>query len=399
MPTLPGELVDSIIDSVALDSPSSLAACALVCRQWVSRTRYHCFPRIHLTRDRDVDTVKPFLHLLWSPLVTFTSSVREVRLHYRSSYATPVLSAGDIILLLSRFGVHPARLDLNCQFDQLGMKGAQPNSFASVTHLGLALSKEIPFGSFPRYLATFPALQSLSLAVLYSWAAEAGQFSSVSTSTYPEALPPNLHKLELNHSALLRWLLWLDVPPQISTLVLRDLYPSPQVNEYLANPKVSGALTSLTLHDRFADLTHETLDLSHLAALRRLHIHQHASQSLLPTATATLALLTRISRSPDACPLLETVELTSNAYEFARGQIEHWRGVDTILAGPLWPRLRRVMVRVCSAGSHHVAAEATITRAVQENLPLCAARGILDISCHVLAAPNHAAHCALPELA
>ncbi|KAJ7493773.1 hypothetical protein FB451DRAFT_954009, partial [Mycena latifolia] len=41
MSTLPGELVDSILDLIHADSPSSLAACALVCQQWLPRSRYH----------------------------------------------------------------------------------------------------------------------------------------------------------------------------------------------------------------------------------------------------------------------------------------------------------------------------------------------------------------------
>ncbi|KAJ7651331.1 hypothetical protein FB45DRAFT_716324, partial [Roridomyces roridus] len=74
-----GELVDAVIDW-AHESPSTLAACSLVCRQWLPRSRYHGFSSIKLVRSRNLDTVKSFLHILESPLVTIVPSVREVHL-------------------------------------------------------------------------------------------------------------------------------------------------------------------------------------------------------------------------------------------------------------------------------------------------------------------------------
>ncbi|KAJ7356589.1 hypothetical protein DFH08DRAFT_460941 [Mycena albidolilacea] len=189
MPTLPGELVDFIIDWSHAYSPSSLAAYALVCRQWLPRSRYHHFASIRLVRDRSTDTVKTFLYLIASPLVTFISSIRDVDLYYRSSYGTPVLSAGDIILLLSKSGIRLTRLNLDCHFNQLGMQDS--GRIASLTRLQLLLYGEVPLGTLFNYLVAFPSLESWMLAVRTE--SERGVQSQHRSAEFP----PNLHELDV----------------------------------------------------------------------------------------------------------------------------------------------------------------------------------------------------------
>jgi hypothetical protein len=248
MATLPTELIESIID---LTSPSSLAACALVCRQWTPRSRHHHFRSISLARDRSTDTVRTFLHLLASPLVTFVSSIREVRLYFRSSYGTPVLSAGDIILLLARYKVHPTSLDVDCQFNQLYMTGAQQASFASLTHLRLSLFNAVPLEKLFDYLCIFPSLQSLSLHIR--------DFKSELLSDRRlnrRVLPPDLHEMILAQPRILIGLLSLEpVPSQFSTLTLGSLDQWDEVNQYLAHSTISATLESLTLTECFTGAT------------------------------------------------------------------------------------------------------------------------------------------------
>ncbi|KAJ7087094.1 hypothetical protein C8R44DRAFT_893262 [Mycena epipterygia] len=350
MLTLPGELVESIIDWIHFDSPSSLSACALVCREWVARTRHHHFASILLIRARDIDTVTPFLHLLRSPLATFTSSVREVLLLHRTSPATTILSAGDVILLLARSGIQPTRLELDCEFSQLGMQGAQPDSFVSVTHLGLALAKDIPLESLPTYLCSFPSLQSLSVVPRDLW-------SDIDSSSTTMVLPPSVHKLELNDSTMLLWLLFLGSPlAQISALVLRDMvYGNIAVNQYLTNSVVAAALTSLTFTDCYLYLEDE-LNFGLLDALRHLNIHRHWFRT--PMATAASKVVTAI-RGSSTCRPLETVEFAVHPFEFSQSEdIALWRDIDTVLATvEAWPHLRKVTIRL---GSGTV--DATVSR-------------------------------------
>ncbi|KAJ6541031.1 hypothetical protein DFH09DRAFT_59241 [Mycena vulgaris] len=374
MATLPGELVDSIIDSTHRISPSSLIACALVCRQWLPRSRYHTFSLIHLIRHRSADTVKMFLHLIASPLVTFISSIREVALHHRPSYGAPVLSAGDIILLLSRYGIHPARLYLDCQFNQLGMRGVQQDSFASVTHLRLTLSMNmntrVPLEQIFDYTRMFPSLQSLSLRT---------DDISLLPRTTPRVLPPDLHELVLDGPEILHGLLSIDSPPaQFSSLNLTGIAEWEELNQYLANPTISGSLKSLTLSWWKAP-DYGQLDLSHLGALRYLRVRD-LEGSMPRSIVAVLASL-RWSSSPLPLETIELfVELENYRQEMDCEQLGKWRAVDTALAdsGILGSHLRRLAVSTFSGG-HPVDFPENIRDVLRQRMPLCHARRILVI--------------------
>ncbi|KAJ7493765.1 hypothetical protein FB451DRAFT_1491132 [Mycena latifolia] len=317
MSTLPGELVDSILDLIHADSPSSLAACALVCQQWLPRSRYRSFAIITLTRDRNIDTVKTFLHLVASPLVTFVSSVREVRLYHRSSYGTPVLSAGDIISLLWRSGVHPTFLELDCHFTQLGMP-AHHDSFASLTHLRLVLHDEVPLEKLFYYLCAFPSLQSFSLHL-----PGPGSTTTLHPRITPRVLPPNLHELILDEPRIID----------------------------------------------------DGLDLSRLDALRHLRLHQHFTWM----ANSITTLLASI-RGSSTSRLLETMDVSFIFIQYMNYEkYAEFRDVDSALAdSSTWPHLRRLAM-FASDGNKDVDFPADARRILRANMPLCHARGILVI--------------------
>ncbi|KAJ7452689.1 hypothetical protein B0H11DRAFT_282283 [Mycena galericulata] len=246
MSTLPAELVDSVIDLIS-SSPSMLAACALVCRQWVPRSRYYYFSSIKLVRDRGRDTVKPFLSLVASPLATFISSVREVQLMHKSSYGAPVLSAGDIIGLLARYGINPTSLYLKCQCTQLSMGRTRGDLFPALTHLQLTLyDAQIEDGAFEKVLnqlQTFPSLKSLALIT------GSKQPGRDSLDTTPNMLPPTVRQLDVMASSwILGRMLLLDPPSNISTLILRRIFVGwGEIDKYLSNSRVRATLRSLSL--------------------------------------------------------------------------------------------------------------------------------------------------------
>ncbi|KAJ7166180.1 hypothetical protein C8R46DRAFT_1097254 [Mycena filopes] len=377
MSTLPGELVDAIIDWTTLDSSSSdsLAAYALVSKQWLPRSRYYHFASISLTRDRSTDTVKTFLYLLASPLVTFTSSIREVQLHHRSSYAIPVLSAGDIIALLSRSGIFPTRLTLDCHFTQFGLQHTQRNSFPSITHLELSFYGEVSLEKLFLYLLMFPALASLSLGV-HNAGSEVG-WISMQPPEKTIALPSNLHELRIHQPSILRCLTSTNLPlAQFTTVVLQSIRRFPEVNRYLTNDVVCRSLVSLTLENCITD-DGLGLDLSSLAALQHLHVRQH----YLWTAPALLDALTSL-----ACahfPTLATIEVVIygvTSINCLTEDMVQWRLLDAVLAAPLrWPQLKRVTV--CGHTDSGVGVDTDAPRAfargVCENMPLAVGRGIL----------------------
>ncbi|KAJ6522735.1 hypothetical protein B0H19DRAFT_654840 [Mycena capillaripes] len=247
MLTLPGELIDYIIDwshwQASPMSSSLLATYALVSRQWLPRSRYHHFASIYLIRDRSRDTLKTFFYLVASPLVTFISSVRDVELYHRSSYGTPVLSAGDIITSLWKFGIRPTHLTLNCYFNQIGIHGSQ-NSFASLTHLGLSLIGDVQLGKLFNNLSAFPSLKSLEFHP--SSFLELAQISVQSEDT-PTNLPSNLRELVIHLPHVLRSLALLDSSAQFTTLILRQIRHFTDVTQYFHNKTISASLVSLTL--------------------------------------------------------------------------------------------------------------------------------------------------------
>ncbi|KAJ7257805.1 hypothetical protein C8J57DRAFT_545492 [Mycena rebaudengoi] len=250
MSTLPGELVDSIIDFTFSDS-QTLATCGLVARQWLPSSRFHLFSSIHLRRDRSRDTVKTFLLLVQSPLATFLSCVLEVHLHHRPTYAIPVFSAGDLLALLTRTGLHPRNLFLDCQVsgDNLTLPPGTPQGFlASLTHLRLNSLYEVLLDKLVDYVCGFPLLESLSL----------GLMSIVPRRPKSTALPPNLHTLDVPEPSILDWLLTLDpIPQQISTLIFRGLRVGrPRINQYLRNGATAGVVQSLTIDQYTTGASH-----------------------------------------------------------------------------------------------------------------------------------------------
>ncbi|KAJ7705415.1 hypothetical protein B0H17DRAFT_1037870 [Mycena rosella] len=78
---MPQEIVDIVIDCLVDSIPASpfssdtrtLATCALVCRSWVPRSRYHLF--YHVTLDK---SVAAFGQLIRSDKCTFLPYVRDI---------------------------------------------------------------------------------------------------------------------------------------------------------------------------------------------------------------------------------------------------------------------------------------------------------------------------------
>jgi hypothetical protein len=72
-PPVPPELIETIIDMLHMDR-TALATCALVCRSWLPRTRYHLFSEVIITRRNDAVISK----LLSSSTCAITSAVKHL---------------------------------------------------------------------------------------------------------------------------------------------------------------------------------------------------------------------------------------------------------------------------------------------------------------------------------
>ncbi|KAJ7257819.1 hypothetical protein C8J57DRAFT_1721128 [Mycena rebaudengoi] len=359
MSALPGELVDSTIDFASLDS-QTLAACGLVAKQWLPSSRFHLFSSIHLRRDHVRDNVETFLLLVQSPLATFLSCVLEVHLRHLPTEAIPILSTGELLALLTRTGLHPRSLFLDCRIhgDSLTLPPGVPQGFlASLTHLRLTslYGHDVQFDKLVDYVCGFPLLESLSL----------GSMSIILRRPKSTALPPNLHTLAVRES-------------QAFSTGIRN-QERPRINQYLRNGATAGAVQSLTIDQFTTDIYEERLDMMHLPRLRHLCLLQR--KSLM--ARLVLIVLAALRGSP-ACQTLETIKLALYHFDYSDGMaMDEWREVDTVLAGPEitpWlPRLSSVIISGRVGFSNVAGVSATLASEFRQNMPFCQQRGILAV--------------------
>jgi hypothetical protein len=75
-PRLPPELVDGIVDHLHADR-FALARCALVCKSWVTASRYH---RFHTSIEIHKDNISVAIELLSSSTCTFANAIVHLRL-------------------------------------------------------------------------------------------------------------------------------------------------------------------------------------------------------------------------------------------------------------------------------------------------------------------------------
>ncbi|KAJ7624551.1 hypothetical protein FB45DRAFT_1005464 [Roridomyces roridus] len=366
MSQIPGELIDAVIDGVQ-NSPSTLTACSLVCRQWVPRSRYHSFGSIELVRSGNRDTVKSFLHILESPFVTIVPSVREVRISQELSYSTPLsirdtssysapaLSIGDIIRLLGQHGIAPTFISISGYCHNLGRAGP----FPSTTRMHWCLMSSF-FEDTVDFIHDFTSLECLFLNKKMSF----GQI--MATGKPCRTLPTSLRELRVVKPQVLTSMLALHsppIPPRLMVyLIERDGWED--VIVYLTDPRVSSTLRSFTLDNCFA------AHLPRLPALRHLCIRKSfrfmASHASIVLASLHLAC---------GAQQLETVELLDSTiltFGFADGG--KWKELDSMLADRVaFPCLRAVIL-----GGEDLAVDGRIRPACGQ-MSLCDAQGILSV--------------------
>ncbi|KAJ6541040.1 hypothetical protein DFH09DRAFT_915325, partial [Mycena vulgaris] len=78
---LPIELVECIIDAACSHAPT-LAACSLVCKHWLPRSRHHLFASLDLSAHwtPEPNSVTDFMKLVDSPNSTLVSYVTGIML-------------------------------------------------------------------------------------------------------------------------------------------------------------------------------------------------------------------------------------------------------------------------------------------------------------------------------
>ncbi|KAJ7493792.1 hypothetical protein FB451DRAFT_1491198 [Mycena latifolia] len=331
---LPIELVERIIDTAA-SHPPTLAACSLVCKEWLPRSRHHLFASLDLSAHwtPEPNAVTAFMKIIDAPMAnsTLVPYVTGVVLAKRSWGMTPVQR---ILAILAQSGIRPGFLHINCPtYEPTHL----PIFSVSLVHLALYLHNDMPMATLVDHVCAFPMLESLYVGGSARYTNDLQPLS--------QSVPPRLHTLIISDPVFAHWVLSLDqIPTQISTIVLRSIKLPEQwdaINQYLASPAATG-IHSLAFEgcDTYPQRHRAAPDLQCLENLQTLVIE--TSGPLL--ADGLLAVLSALRGSP-AAETLEAVELYAvNGWLGRYPQIQ-WRDADATLADKSrFPSLRRVAV-------------------------------------------------------
>lgn len=307
-PILPPEIMDLIIDNVSY-SDKPLYDCALACRSWTRRSRYHTFHTVYLSTEvSSNDRFLLFPELICHPLCTFRSSIRRFSFEGARHNHTRIrhdprlfFSSGTLTLLPNLREV---------VFIELSFKALTNEEWSRVTSLP-------PFGSQSRLRSL--TLTSCRLVDYSDMCHMVAQCQCLETLIVHDLWVSN--RVDWDHPDMQETLKDFEPPPGLTTL---ELY---NITELMAPESVrflhtfGGALTSLILgfeeheaHRRDAqDGFCNAIDFSFLRNLRTLefasplvlsHYVQHAVAcipNLLCVVTSEIRTIgIRLDLVPDA---------------------------------------------------------------------------------------------------
>ncbi|KAJ7902616.1 hypothetical protein B0H14DRAFT_2666831 [Mycena olivaceomarginata] len=321
---LPQELIELVIDQVALESRPSLKSCSLVRRSWVPRSRSRLFERLgsHAIRN-----------LVRSPYCTFLPHVRTVLF---SSEDFDDILVEDMCRL-----THVRTLDVymyNCDVPEK-VYSFLAAAFPDIT--SLQVSCNLPGQPPPiDFISCFAALRELDI------------HDSVSDRLYhpsgemPSPPPRGLRRMKLSGNSpgpILAWLHATRHLPNVDSLVLDELRSGHIAIVRAALQQIGGALRHLELSAgwSFTD--------SHMATLAWLDLSPHPELKSLAIVAPprgysgdfgpgqVLPLLMMLS-----APSLEQLELDFTSLPL--DQSADWAALDALLSSARFSRLRSVTV-------------------------------------------------------
>lgn len=224
--TFPTELAEQVIDNLS-DDASSIAVCALVCKQWVTRSRFHLFAsplNLHsgalagFQRGRTEADIVALKALANSPLQTFAPFIRE--LNVMGPLEEIYLTLND----LSRL-INITTLTIECTGRRISIPSELehvlrriPTAFTRVRILRL-IGGEFTLAQFTSLVCGFEELTNLHLDPV-RWSIED---TKRSYSSFPP-LPRSLRTLDLGartgYYTVLPWVISHAPCPPMDTLYL-----------------------------------------------------------------------------------------------------------------------------------------------------------------------------------
>ncbi|KAJ7750422.1 hypothetical protein DFH07DRAFT_827686 [Mycena maculata] len=372
--TMPQEIIDMVIDNVA-DSPShsfkdkrTLAACALVCRSWLPRTRHHLFDDITLNRS-----IASFAALLRSEHCTFAPYVRNISAF--RTFMDPSDHHFDKIGKDLKRLTNVRTLMLDGMFHACAPWTDFMCGFKHVTELYLHFHLTGNSNCVLGMIHMLPALRRLEanpISPVVFWNSLRPPPPFIDIAPPHLTPPPHLHSIRTGGDSarhILTWLEWFDRLSQIDHLELSPIPGEDKESVLELLRRMGSSLQSLDVRSEsvFRDVFRhpsllELLNVSMCKKLETLRVPNLNSNAQDVDAYETLRkFILGIS-----APTLESVIIE---YPGERHKLMDWAAVDAFLAFPDFPRLRTVQISVGSQLGGYF----------EENLPRLHELGLLKV--------------------
>ncbi|KAJ7652779.1 hypothetical protein DFH06DRAFT_533720 [Mycena polygramma] len=345
--SLPWELIDMIIDVVAVQKVkrirANLAACSLVCRAWLYRSRRHFFYRCRLLLHSQ--NIHGFAALIRSPLCTIRSYVHQLSL--RNDGHTPRQFDGisDVLAQLTKV------TSLRLIGPVWAAHGAPPRrgfmkSLPNVVDLEVDCADGGDVDHALQIFCAFPALATLSVKAFATKAERLWRLDPPVPYTHadyllPELVTPPTHLSTLSIEApavfhILHWLDWVG-HVRLTTLNLRLATCTEAdvtcLRRFLQSQ--SATLEDCTIIHHFSRLdeaqVNHILDFSAFKRLQRVHIGPlFGVLAALGAIHTTLPSVIRTLHSGVFTCL--TLEFHATRFDTHLALPEAWASIDTFLA-------------------------------------------------------------------
>lgn len=171
---IPQEIIDQFIDHLYNDR-ETLRTCALVCRAWVTSSRYHLFGVVKIFPPKFFDQSSRYSGLIGHldhPLCTFASSVRELNINAPTNNASGHLEPqflyddwlDPLIPYLSKLVSVKTLVGIEVggwRNNHWRLLFKSTSFVIQITHLSLIYSNFVSFEQYMETIHSFPSLESL----------------------------------------------------------------------------------------------------------------------------------------------------------------------------------------------------------------------------------------------
>ncbi|KAJ6551397.1 hypothetical protein B0H19DRAFT_1157480 [Mycena capillaripes] len=337
----PQELVEAILDQLA-DESASLKACSLVCRAWVSRSRFHLFETCNLLPEN----ILVFRDLLRSHIAcTFAPQIRRITAFRDYSHAND--DCFDTIAVDLRRLAHIRTLEMTLSLiyptnADAYFRAGFVTAFQYITRLSFSCFFD-SFHAQPvpliEMLCLFPALQELVVRKI---------FCTIADPPVGAVLPRRLHSVELSGQSAGPILACLQAAghlPNVDSLTL------PAMVNHHQTETVRAALQQLG-----SSLCHLDIMMTSALGIFEVDLFSGFDFTLLTLETLTIRTAHRedpahfdpnqmirlITRLPG--PALERLSLELDPALY-RNVYFDWAALDEFLTPTRFPRLRSVVFK------------------------------------------------------